>query len=623
MGENEAAVTWGDLPREAQDAIGELLTVYGAAMFDYCRTGLPAAAAGLATCSTMLSAYVHAHRLAEEEHLRAWLYALARAHRTTATAADVDAAGVGCWRLTGTAGTLLPQALAALEQPQAEVLDLAVRHDMSPTEIALIFDIGAMETERLLDDAALRLQQWVGAVAATRSRQGCPTLAPAVTAWTSEPTRHNHAHITRHVHACPTCTTLATTGPSAADLLASMPRAVPPAALIRRWEDARPLAEVARWRPDGFPAQIHALHAMLDSLAVTEPAALPRSPLPAHSAHPGPPAHPGADHEADDRTDNHDEQKTPPAAQQEEFRAWERRTPDAEFWARREDEADPEARLSLRALLPAVRVSIVITAVVGTIIASGAIWSRLHPPPQNLIPAAAPATIALLPEPPPDLLPEDPPTAATTPVLQTATTTTPSSAATTPEKFARGGRNNNPRPHHSRTEAPDRRTPATRSGPQNPLALRATSRPAATPRRPTDRPTSQPAARQLPKPPPPTASLSPSSLILGTSRSGTISLSCTGECRITSVGGIAGTSVSGTTVAVTAPASRPGCTDTTESATLSVNWSGTTTGDGRTTTGTTAATGTLTAHVSWAVKGDKGTLVHTGHGDYWSNCPNG
>ncbi|MFD0479907.1 hypothetical protein ACFQ0B_76035 [Nonomuraea thailandensis] len=130
---------------------------------------------------------------------------------------------------------------------------------------------------------------------------------------------------------------------------------------------------------------------------------------------------------------------------------------------------------------------------------------------------------------------------------------------------------------------------------------------------------------------PPTASLSPSSLSLGSGRSGSFALLCsTGTCSITSASGTNGIAVSATRISVSAPASRPGCTTVTESGTATIVWSGTTTGDGRTTDGTTTASGTLTLTISWTVKADKGDWIPTGsvtHGGdrqgHWSNCRNG
>ncbi|GAA3168822.1 hypothetical protein [Nonomuraea salmonea] len=142
-----------------------------------------------------------------------------------------------------------------------------------------------------------------------------------------------------------------------------------------------------------------------------------------------------------------------------------------------------------------------------------------------------------------------------------------------------------------------------------------------------DDPTRSP--RKLPKPPPPpTASLAPSTLALGTTRSGTFRLACTGTCQVVSATGSPGITVSGTRVTVSAPTSQPGCASSTENGTVTISWTGTTTGDGRTSAGTTTASGALTLRVTWTVEADRGYWVATGPvshvGDrqgFWINCP--
>ncbi|PZG18045.1 RNA polymerase sigma factor, partial [Nonomuraea aridisoli] len=373
-------MTWQALSDEAQAAIGEVCRVYGAALADYCRAELSEGDAEQAACAALISAHDHVGRLAEPEQLRAWLYALARAHRTLL--ATANAASTGSWTRPG-AGSLLAEALTALPKPYQEVLDLAVRHRLSHLEIALIFDAGAVEVEHLVAAAAHRLETWIAAVSAARSG-GCQELAKAL-AGPAPPSRRLRTHISQHIDRCVTCQSAPRTTTAAA-LLQQMPIKAAPATMAVRLTEAQPLAGDVEWRADGFPPQTHTLQ---EALADLPPAPAARPAAGGHGNRPAP-----------DRD--------------EEFRAWERRSQASEeFWDRRDDEADPEARLSLRPLLPVVRVGGLIVAGVATVLGAGAAWSSLQPNPRPVAAVApgASATVTLLADPPLlDPLPEDPPT---------------------------------------------------------------------------------------------------------------------------------------------------------------------------------------------------------------------
>ena len=133
-----------------------------------------------------------------------------------------------------------------------------------------------------------------------------------------------------------------------------------------------------------------------------------------------------------------------------------------------------------------------------------------------------------------------------------------------------------------------------------------------------------PVPRALPAPPAPVARLSPASARLGTRRTGTFALNCTGDCQVTSFSGSNGIVVSGNSFTVRAPAERPGCPGpaVTESGVITIGWTGTATGDGESTEGTATGDGTLTIIVSWTVTTNRGAFIpDTNGGGFWSNCP--
>ncbi|WP_223190900.1 hypothetical protein, partial [Nonomuraea terrae] len=106
-----------------------------------------------------------------------------------------------------------------------------------------------------------------------------------------------------------------------------------------------------------------------------------------------------------------------------------------------------------------------------------------------------------------------------------------------------------------------------------------------------------PRKADLPRPDPPVARLSPSSLWLGPERTGSFRLSCTGSCEITSVSATDGIEVSGTRFRVQEPMV---CVPGVERGEITLRWEGRTTGDGRRTGGTATGGGTLTLDVAWS-----------------------
>ncbi|MEV0315543.1 RNA polymerase sigma factor [Nonomuraea fuscirosea] len=557
------------MPNTETFTMDELLREHGSLLYDYCLTELSPADAELAACGALVSAIHHADQPREDEQSRAWLYALARAHRT----AQANPASVGSWtRPDSTADPLLAEALMALPGLHREVLDLAVRHHLTHPEIALIFDVGAVEIERLATVAADQLETWVAAVTAARG-DGCSELGGQVSETADAPARRRRVRISRHISQCPTCQNAPRTT-TAGELLDHLPIMATPATMTGRLAGVEPLAPEEGWRADGFPPQTHALAETLADL-----------PSPALTSN------------------------SPPASE-DEFRAWERNGDD--FWARREDESDPEARLSLRPFLPAIRVSVLIAGAVACVLGAGAGWSALQPErPSPAVPVAAPATITLVPSdvPPNALLDEPPPVPP------------PSRRPRSPAPSKK--RTPMPAPKNSPSKARSQIDPATggsradtNSGPQEPPAWPARDPSASSTRRP------------LPRPAPPTADLTLASLHLGAGRSGRVTLSCTGTCHITSGRGTSGIVVDGDRITVSAPTSTPACDDITESGTATITWSGTSTGDGRTSEGTTRSDGILTLPVSWTIEADKGTWIPTGsvayagdHEGRWSNCP--
>ncbi|MGW3297471.1 BACON domain-containing protein [Streptomyces xiamenensis] len=118
---------------------------------------------------------------------RAWLYALARWTCLRRLAVQREAGGPAEPRAAGTAGAdaqLRRRELAALAWPEAagtspeqrEALELAVRHQLSPAEVALVLRLSVDAARALLTSGACEVERTRASLAAVETG-GCPTVA--------------------------------------------------------------------------------------------------------------------------------------------------------------------------------------------------------------------------------------------------------------------------------------------------------------------------------------------------------------------------------------------------------------------------------------------------------------
>ncbi|HEX4811178.1 MAG TPA: hypothetical protein VFV66_00295, partial [Nonomuraea sp.] len=246
---------WRTLSDDARQAVRELCDQHGARLYDYCRTELAAGDAEQAVAGALLTAHLHGGRVTDLALRRAWLYALARAHR----AIVAKPASIGSWSRPGRMSELLPEALLSLGRPQRELLDLSVRHGLSDAELGAIYAVGAEEVRAVVARAAAGLEAWFAAIMASRGRDGCPDLTARMAEWVAAPGRRARARIGRHIQSCATCRA-APRAMTAAALLRRLPIASVPGTLPSRLASAQPLpGEGPFWRADGFPVQAHTL----------------------------------------------------------------------------------------------------------------------------------------------------------------------------------------------------------------------------------------------------------------------------------------------------------------------------------------------------------------------------
>ncbi|MFG1707883.1 RNA polymerase sigma factor [Nonomuraea sp. M3C6] len=575
---------WRTLSDDARQAIRDLCDKHGARLYDYCRTELAAGDAEQAVAGAMLTAHLYAERVLDPALRRPWLYAVARAHR----AVVAKPASIGSWSRPGRMSELLPEALLSLERAQRELLDLSVRHGLADAELAAIFELGQAEVRTIVTQAAAGLEEWFAAIIAARARDGCPDLTARMAEWVRAPGRRARARIGRHIQSCATCRAAPRTMTAGA-LLRRLPITALPGTLPNRLALAQPLpGEGPLWRADGFPVQARTLveagpvetsTGPVPPVADATPSAPVADPTTATSGKPWSAAGAAA---AD--------QEHPPAPA---VRGRHPFTPPSRTRAFRGGSSGDKLVYSA-----AVKGESNGSQSHGAIIRYGGItltgldqlpgedtvqefW-RDRPDdddPDAGAPIRAVARLGLI---------------VGVGLLVAGLVWAIVNARQHPATITKAAAETSVEPSRWVGKV----VAAAGSGLES-VAKKV----------------------DLPKPAPPVAKVSPSSLSLGSGRTGSFSLSCTGRCEITSATGTDGIAVSGTSFRVSAPVSRSGCAARVERGKITVRWAGKATGDGARTGGTTLGKGTLTMSVAWTVAADRGArMLDAQRGVYWSNC---
>ncbi|MEO3753343.1 sigma-70 family RNA polymerase sigma factor [Streptomyces sp. B6B3] len=203
---------------------------------------------------------------------RSWLYALARWSCLRRLAAGEGAgSGPAVPRASGEDAGRRRRELAALAWPEAagttheqrEALELAVRHQLAPPEVARVLRLSEDAARALLTDAAREVERTRGALAAVE-RGGCPAAA----ALSGDDRRlllgsRLRGELVRHVDACPSCRLVAQRAIVSADWPGSPGAAAPAAALARGTAapGAGSVAGAAGPRDGGGPARLAVLSA--------------------------------------------------------------------------------------------------------------------------------------------------------------------------------------------------------------------------------------------------------------------------------------------------------------------------------------------------------------------------
>ncbi|MEV1166938.1 sigma-70 family RNA polymerase sigma factor [Nonomuraea sp. NPDC049784] len=193
-------------------ALSALYDTYAESIYCYCWSLLRSAdSAQVALRDTLIAAEAHAGALADPDLLRAWLYALARAECLRRRAAAPPGAAEALAEappLDDPADADLRimawNAVQSLPVADREVLELAYRHSLPASEMALV--LGTRQLEPLLEEARERLHDAITAeVLARKGPYDCPRRAAMLAGFSGELTQEMRERLVRHLPRCEIC----------------------------------------------------------------------------------------------------------------------------------------------------------------------------------------------------------------------------------------------------------------------------------------------------------------------------------------------------------------------------------------------------------------------------------
>ena len=222
---------------------------YNDRLYDYCASLLhdPEGAAD-ALHDTLLVAGQRIDQLRDPERLRAWLYAIARneclrqlrlRQRSVALEAAAELSDESVDLDAGPRReelqALVRDAAAGLSPRDREVLDLALRHQLDPAEVAAALGVGQGHARALLSRARDQLERALGAVLVARDgRSDCPERAAILAGWDGQMTALLRKRLNRHLETCELCADRRRRLASAPALFGSLPLLLPPPDLRAR-----------------------------------------------------------------------------------------------------------------------------------------------------------------------------------------------------------------------------------------------------------------------------------------------------------------------------------------------------------------------------------------------------
>ena len=242
---------------------------YATPLFAYCSAQLrDSADAAAVVRDTFRVAASRLDGLREPEHLRSWLYAVARVQCLSLIENGEARSAVGVPpEEPAELPALLRAALGGLGQGERDVVLLTLWQGLGTVETATVLGISRLRVQSLLTRARGQLGRSLGALFVARTgRRGCDAVDGLLTGWDGQLTAAVRRRLSRHIRRCRVCTDrrrreleLALLGRAPGTALTGVLTEAYGAANIPPWlADAALSAGAApshpgRFRKDGFP----------------------------------------------------------------------------------------------------------------------------------------------------------------------------------------------------------------------------------------------------------------------------------------------------------------------------------------------------------------------------------
>lgn len=228
------------LRRADTDAPAHLYDAYAERLHDYaCSLTGERDSAADAVHDALVTAQGCVGQLKETSRLRAWLYALTRFQAMARAAKGNAQEGTPPPVLDDPEdpelAELVHEALGELSRNEREVLELSIRHGLTPAEVGSVLGLTSRQATTRLGRARDHLENAAAAVVLARTgRAHCPDLSAMVDSWEGPLTPMLRRRLSGHISGCEVCTEGRHRQVSAARLLDMVPVAFPPISLRRR-----------------------------------------------------------------------------------------------------------------------------------------------------------------------------------------------------------------------------------------------------------------------------------------------------------------------------------------------------------------------------------------------------
>lgn len=207
-----AAIVAGD-PAGLADAYDR----YATSLYGYCRTMLTPDDAADAVQDTFVIAAARVSALRDPRKLRPWLYAVARneclrrlrpkeAPSEIPDVADDSAPEPHLTAQQHELRELVQDAIAGLNQPDREVIELNLRHELDGAELAAVLGVSRGHAHAIASRARGQLERSLGALLVARTGQpSCAELSRMLAGWNGELTVLLRKRLSRHIENCDVC----------------------------------------------------------------------------------------------------------------------------------------------------------------------------------------------------------------------------------------------------------------------------------------------------------------------------------------------------------------------------------------------------------------------------------